>query len=784
MTATGPVHRPGKELDNGPASDDRLSSLSEAILHIYEVLDPDVVLQRVLKWACLLTGARHGAIGVFDASGHLLDLVTDGISAEDLNLTSDSPPRLAAPGHFNEGQEFVGSGGGRSFSGATVLESPISRQGETLGSIYLGDKEGDQEFARKDEEILLLLASQAAMAITNARRLREEQSVRADLETVLNLSPTAVLVFDAKTRDLISLNHECRRILRGYHSPGHSLTDLLGFLTFRRPDGREVTLQELPLERVISSGEILRAEEIVIHLPDGQQVPTVFNAAPVFSDEGELVTVVVTIQDMTPVEEVERLRAGFLGLVSRELRGPLTAIKGSAATVLGASSAPDPSEMRQFFQLVNDQADRMRILINNLLDVTQIEAGTLSVSPEPCDVAELINEAIGTPSLGGIRNRIQVGLPEVRPRIAADRQRIVQLLRTLFSNASIHSPDSSPIFVNVAQEDFHFIIEVADTGVGISPERLPHLFKKFSRATGADEVRDIGETGLGLAICKGIVEAHGGRLWAESDGPGLGARFTFTIPAVEQPPRLPPKPEKSFTTASELAVPMRARILVVDDEPEILRHVKRTLSRAGHEPAVATDPREVERLISVVDPHLILLDLTLPGTDGFELMDRISSITDAPVIFLLDQFDDDVVSAAFQAGAADCVVKPLTPGELVSRTRAALQRGVASAQTRLPQPFELKGLRIDYGQRLVTVWGRTVQLTATEYRLLAVLSANAGRVLTHDQLLRRVWGADYTGNPRLLHAFITSLRRKLDDNARNPSFIFTEHGVGYRISRG
>ena len=168
--------------------------------------------------------------------------------------------------------------------------------------------------------------------------------------------------------------------------------------------------EEFPTERAIRNGETVRAEEVVIHLPDGQKVTTVVSVAPIFSEGGEVESVVATMQDMTPLEELERQRSEFLGMVSRELRAPLTAIKGSTATVLGSSSLLDPDEIRHFFQIIDEQTDRMHNLIAALLDVTRIEAGMLSVTIEPTSVAEVVDQARKGFRLGDASNRINVDI--------------------------------------------------------------------------------------------------------------------------------------------------------------------------------------------------------------------------------------------------------------------------------------------------------------------------------------------------------------------------------------
>ena len=252
-----------------------------------------------------------------------------------------------------------------------------------------------------------------SLVIANARRHREERRARTGLETLVNTTPVGVLVFDAKTGGVTSVNREARRIVNDLCAPGGSAEQLLEVLTFRRADGREVSLEEFPLSQGLSTGETVRAEEIVLQAPDGRSVTTLINATSIRSEEGEVESVVVTMQDMTPMEEMEemeRLRAEFLGMVSHELRTPLAAIKGSAATLTEAASDLDPAEMLQFFRIIGEQADYMRDLIGDLLDVARIETGELSVAPAPADVATLVDEARSRFQSGGGRSNLRIDL--------------------------------------------------------------------------------------------------------------------------------------------------------------------------------------------------------------------------------------------------------------------------------------------------------------------------------------------------------------------------------------
>ena len=181
------------------------------------------------------------------------------------------------------------------------------------------------------------------------------------------------------------------------------------------------------------------------------------------------------------------------------------------------------------------------------------------------------------------------------------------------------------------------------------------------------------------------------------------------------------------------------------------------------------------------NPGLVLLDLMLPGTDGIELMKDILEMADVPVTFLSAYGQEEFMVRAFDMGAVDYVVKPFSPSELASRIRAALRKRALSEPS---EPYVLGDLTIDYGERSVTFAGRPVELMAIEYRMLAELSTNVGRVLTYEHLLQRVWGEKSSGDVRPMRTIVSNLRRKLGDDADNPAYIFTEPRVGYRMPKG
>jgi two-component system KDP operon response regulator KdpE len=220
------------------------------------------------------------------------------------------------------------------------------------------------------------------------------------------------------------------------------------------------------------------------------------------------------------------------------------------------------------------------------------------------------------------------------------------------------------------------------------------------------------------------------------------------------------------------------RVLVVDDEPQIRRALRTSLEAHGYEVATAGTGEEGVLAAAETAPELVLLDLGLPDLDGTEVIARVRSFSDVPVIVLSvrDRQADKV--AALDAGADDYVTKPFGVEELLARLRAALRR------TQGEEPgaavLDFGDLQVDLSRRLVTLGGERVHLTKTEYSLLEAMVTNPGKLLTHQWLLRRVWGVGYAEESHYLRVYVRALRKKLGDAAAAPALILTEPGVGYR----
>ena len=771
----------------------RINQLKDANLQISEILDYGTLLQAIVDKARALTQARYGALLTLDESGDG-DFVVSGISAEQAGLITTSRTGAGILGNLNgDGkpvriQDIASHPNSVGFPlnhpvMTSFLGVPLRYRSRRLANLYLADKETRPGFTEDDEAILGAFAAQAGIALNNALEFDTALRAKSNLETLIQLSPVGVLVFDARTGKLASYNREVERILGDAAGPGISVAEALQTLVYRRADGREISLQEIPLTRVLSSGETVRAEEMTIMFPEGRPVTTLVNAAPIYSEQGEIVSVVVVFQDLSPVEGLARLRADFLNLVSNDLHTPLTTIKGSIAALADIVAFWGNNESRQLLEIIDHQTDTMRSQINRLIDLSQIESGTLSVSPVALALPALLEEErrefLRHHSGHSLELEVEPGLP----RAMLDRERISQALKVLLRLAVKCTPPSSSLALSARRQGANVAVTIAIKGRTLPNFDLNGLFGDHAASPLKGAIQAGESDKLALAICRGIVNAHGGRLLGTDREGELGMIFGFSVPLADEGKVQPAAERRQGMERPSLPAGGKARVLSVVENPRMLNALQRTLSRSGYVPIGTPNYSDLDRLIAEEKPHLVLLDLTVPRVRDFDVIQKVTQDYGLPAMVLSGQGDDECIVRAFEMGADDYIVKPFSPSELMARIRASFRKRADIHLTREREEFAIGDLVISYPERKVSVGGKKIHLTATEYQLLYELSTKAGRVLSQDELLRRIWGEEYVGDIQLLRAFVKTLRQKLGDNARSPSYIFTEHGVGYRMPK-
>jgi DNA-binding response OmpR family regulator len=298
--------------------------------------------------------------------------------------------------------------------------------------------------------------------------------------------------------------------------------------------------------------------------------------------------------------------------------------------------------------------------------------------------------------------------------------------------------------------------------------------------------------GLDLPVAQAICALHGGRLWAELPATGVGIVLLLTLAHVPrtraaQPLPAPVTPEA--TDARHNLFPARSRpvVLVIERDPRLLRYMRANLDAQHFRTFAASGIEEAQRLIAREEPDLLLLGSSLDGdAEPVEHgLRRVREWTDALTLILVDQHDPAECSRALDLGAADYLGKPLAIEELVARMRRALRDRETARHPAgtTPATFVSGELEVDFEQRTVTVAGKPAALSKTEFKLLRTLAQNAGRVLTHEMLLERVWGPGYAHEVEFVWVYVRRLRRKIEPDPAHPRFIQTIPGVGYRLAR-
>ncbi|MDI3285108.1 ATP-binding protein [Polyangium sp. 15x6] len=560
-------------------------------------------------------------------------------------------------------------------------------------------------------------ADRMELAVRDARA-RAEQSL-SKLEAILGSMAEAVLVSDAEG-NFVSLNPSARDAsdggIREHDQPvstivGMHLRDFAGNLVLSTLDGRELRLEEWPISRAIR-GEVFSDLDLRMRRPTGDAVVIRYAGRAVRDAEGKVEFGVVTMRDVTrelcaaeereallaseraareEAQRASRLKDEFLATVSHELRTPLTAIAGWSQILQKPDLAP--ATIARGLGVIDRNARLLTQLISDLLDVGRIVSGKLKLDVSSVDVEAVIDAALESVRHAADAKSIELSRCEsARGRtILGDPGRIQQIAWNLLSNAIKFTSRGGVVEVSCTSDDTRVEIAVKDTGQGITPEFLPHVFERFRQAD-ASAARQHGGLGLGLAIVRHLAELHGGRVRAESEGSGKGARFVVELPVA-------PIPDESLTNAPSTQQRSRestrpslanghdlsgARVLVVDDEPDTRDVVQRLLEEHGAEVVAAASAEEALGLVEARSIDVLVSDLGMPGMDGFALIRELRSArrldpSRLPAVALTAFVRPEDRRRALASGYQAHIEKPIEPMELVAAVGALAlrQRGVA-----------------------------------------------------------------------------------------------------------
>lgn len=449
---------------------------------------------------------------------------------------------------------------------------------------------------------------------------------------------------------------------------GMQLADAVGKTFFELPYPPEMAAKlHGQIRQVLETRESLRDETSYTN-PAGLTGYYEYIFSPVFGSDGAVEVVAGSTRDISERRRTEealrdagRRKDEFLAMLSHELRNPLASV-GNAVAVLKIASEPEESEWA--VGVIERQTHNLARLIDDLLDVSRITTGKIRLRRAVCDVATILDRACESarPLMTDRKHEFVCTYQPGTLWIEGDAMRVEQIVMNLLTNAAKYTPPMGRIELSAVRQNGNILIAVRDNGMGIAPRRLPEMFELFAQGE-RSIARSEGGLGIGLTIVRRLAEMHGGRVDAHSEGANRGSTFTVRLPAVAAPVAAPHVP--SATHPKETAD--FRRVLLVDDNVDTAQALGRLLKRAGHSISLAHDGPQALELARRDSPHAIVLDIGLPGMDGFEVVRQLRQETDcsgALIIAVTGYGQDEDRHRALEAGFDHHLVKPVDVDEL------------------------------------------------------------------------------------------------------------------------
>jgi PAS domain S-box-containing protein len=414
-----------------------------------------------------------------------------------------------------------------------LVSLPLRREGQLVGMLCLFHPEAAPELLADHPGVTDIIINQVDVFVQNARLLERLWEEKRWLEAVIRSSADGILIVDRECR-VLGFNHALSRMT------GHPIRDALGrgcrdVLSIRAGRGDDFCAMICPLLHAGVSERPPVTEGILTNHA-GHPLPVELTFAVLADHDGTPLGGVISVRDIKARKDAEELQNTFVSVISHELQTPIAIIKGYA-DLLRDSDKELPSEtLREKLGIIGSEADRLSKMVDNLLYASRIQAGGLKLTTEPVALGPMAQHVAQMLSTISSRHTVEAHVTEDLPTVLADYERIEEVLLNLTENAIKYSPHGGRVEIAARATSDEVIVSVTDEGMGISADDRDRLFERFSRLD-SRLVSQMKGTGLGLYICKAIVEAHGGRIWAEA-APGSGSRFSFSLPR-EQRAQLP-----------------------------------------------------------------------------------------------------------------------------------------------------------------------------------------------------------------------------------------------------
>jgi two-component system response regulator VicR len=466
------------------------------------------------------------------------------------------------------------------------------------------------------------------------------------------------------------------------------------------------------------------------------------------------------------LEQEMKKRVEFTRAIAHELKTPLTSLLASSDLL---ASEIDTEPLQTLARNIRQGALNLDSRINELLDLVRGEVGMLELKLEMVDLSQILRDIADSMKPVALKRgqSLDLSLPPSLPVVRADPGRLQQIVTNLLDNALKFTPPGGNVRLGAKRKDNDIVVEVRDTGRGISKDEQQYLFQPHQ----LPRVESSEGLGLGLALCKTLVELHGGKIWVKSSI-GRGSTFGFSLP-LEPAFRQPIEPKETAKLW---------KVLIIEDDNAIVNFVRLAFKMRWPEAELISAGLGEEGLdlIESEKPDLVILDLGLPDIDGFEVLRQIRLFSTVPVVILTVSGEEADMVKGLELGADDYIVKPFRQMEFLARLKSQLRRKVSPDEE---APIVCGPLRLDPSTFELTYRGKQISLTLIEGKIMCYLMQNAGHVVTHSRLGEVIWGEDYPGAVDSLRVYIRRLREKLEADPGNPHLILTKVGVGYLLAK-
>lgn len=469
-------------------------------------------------------GVPRGALEAFNqAIARVVDVSPSSLRVSD----STSLVRGLPAGDATEAFEGSLSRFATQFAGGAYewIALPLGIGEELLGKLYVLRRRGGV-FSPNDRQVLQSFADQAAVAVNNARLYQQLTAQKKRLDAILDSTADGVVIMDSAHH--VALWNRALTALTGIEpgdAIGRPFEDVVRLVDKRA--GSTLAEAEANGWPLVGSSHPLFVEGDLVGAA-GRAVSVEITFAPLFERSGTLVNIVANVRDITRFREADQMKSTFVSVVSHELKTPVALIKGYASTLRRPDANWDAATRSESLKVIEDESDRLAELIDNLLDASRAQAGSFKLVRVELDIDQLVNDVVGRLRPQAPRHRLVADVPADLPLVYADHARITQVVSNLLSNAVKYSPEGGLIRVFSRVTPAEVVISVSDEGSGIAEADQSRLFTRFQRLDNALTRRAPG-TGLGLFLSKSIIDAHGGRIWVESDG-RHGSTFSFSLP--------------------------------------------------------------------------------------------------------------------------------------------------------------------------------------------------------------------------------------------------------------